>query len=679
MANKSNLPIIVVGGGLAGLMATLKIAEQGHKVRLFSLVPVKRSHSVCAQGGINGAVNTMGENDHPDLHVYDTLKGGEFLNDQVLVREMCYHAPGIIYLLDRMGVPFTRTSEGLIAFRRFGGTLHHRTAHAGASTGQQLLYALDEQVRRYEAEGLVEKFEFWDMIGLVKDGDGQCRGIIAQDMQSMEMKKFLGDAVIMATGGCGLVFGKSTNSQVVTGSANSVCYQAGAYYGNGEFIQVHPTSIPAEDKLRLMSESVRGEGGRVWVPKKPGDTRDPNTLPDSDKWFFLEEKYPKYGNLVPRDVATREIFDVCLKGYGVGSDKFAAYLDLTYLVKEKSKEFVRKKLGAVLDIYAKFGGSDPLDAPMRIFPGMHYSMGGLWADFEATADKRLNWDSGKNHMTNIPGLYAAGECEFQYHGANRLGANALLSCLFSGMVSGKAALTFTGNINKSAEGMDGALGERELKECQAFQENMGKQEGSENVYKLHQELGVLMTKNVTVIRNNKDLEGTMSTLNDMLGRFKKVRLEDKSKVGNAELTFSRWLYNMLVLAKAITKGALLRDEFRGAHYKPAFEYTAVTGKEAPKFKTTTWTDDGDYGPYYMARTGLDLRGGAQLSAEKLAANKAKAEKLSPEVVAHFKWFDEVNEKWNKPTLAKCVNGHDAEISYGQVKMGIMAPVPRKYD
>ncbi|KAA0208167.1 succinate dehydrogenase flavoprotein subunit [bacterium] len=679
MANKSNLPIIVVGGGLAGLMAALKIAEQGQKVRLFSLVPVKRSHSVCAQGGINGAVNTMGENDHPDLHVYDTLKGGEFLNDQVLVREMCYHAPGIIYLLDRMGVPFTRTYEGLIAFRRFGGTLHHRTAHAGASTGQQLLYALDEQVRRYEAEGLVEKFEFWDMIGLVKDSEGHARGIIAQDMQSMEMKKFLSDAVIMATGGCGLVFGKSTNSQVVTGSANSVCYQAGAIYANGEFIQVHPTAIPGEDKLRLMSESVRGEGGRVWVPKKPGDPRDPLTMPDSDKWFFLEEKYPKYGNLVPRDVATREIFDVCLKGFGVGGgDNMAVYLDLTYLVKEKGKEFVRKKLGAVLDIYSKFGGGDPLDVPMRIFPGMHYTMGGLWADFDSTADRRLNWDSGKNHMTNIPGLYAAGECEFQYHGANRLGANALLSCLFSGMVAGKAAHIYTGNLPKSAEAMDASLGDAELKQCQAFQEQVTRQDGNENVYRLHQELGLLMTKNVTVIRNNKDLESTLGALSDMQQRFGRVKLVDKGLAGNHELTFARWMYNMIVLAKAITRGALLRDEFRGAHYKPAFEYTAVTRKEVPKFKTTTWTDDGDYGPYYMARTGLNLRGGAQLTPEQVAANKAKADKLSPEVIEHFKWFDEVNEKWNKPTLARCVNT-EPEITYGQVKMGVMAPVPRKYD
>ncbi|MCC6464503.1 MAG: succinate dehydrogenase flavoprotein subunit [Planctomycetes bacterium] len=673
----SELPIVVVGGGLAGLMATIRVAEQGHKVQLLSLVPVKRSHSVCAQGGINGAVNTMGEGDHPDIHTYDTLKGGEFLNDQVLVQEMCHHAPGVIYLLDRMGVPFSRTPEGLIAFRRFGGTLHHRTAHAGASTGQQLLYALDEQVRRYEAEGLVEKFEFWDMIDLVKDDEGRCRGVVAQDLQSMELRVFKTDAVIMATGGCGLIFGKSTNSQIVTGSANSVAYQRGAIYANGEFIQVHPTAIPGEDKLRLMSESARGEGARVWVPKKKGDTRGPGEIPDSEKWFFLEEKYPKYGNLVPRDVATREIFDVCLKDMGVGGPgAMQVYLDLTYKVKEKGKEFVRKKLGAILDIYSKFAGEDPLDNPMKIFPGMHYTMGGLWVGYDATSAGRLDWDSPNNHMTNIPGLYAAGECEFQYHGANRLGANALLSCIFSGMVAGKSAVKYISAIGKSARDMAG-LGDATLKDAQRWQDELVKQEGTENAYRLHTELGELMTKNVTVIRYNKDLEATLGKLADMQQRFRKVKLTDKGTRANHEITFSRWLNNMLHLAKVITKGALLRDEFRGAHYKPDFTYEAESKREIPKFATTTHDKAGDYGAYFTARTGRNVKN-KPVSADEQAAAKKKAEALAPEVTHYFEWFDRTNERWNKPTHARLVNG-EPEITYGDVKPGVMVPVPRKYD
>jgi succinate dehydrogenase / fumarate reductase, flavoprotein subunit len=677
MANNSELPVVVVGGGLAGLMATIKVAEQGRKVQLISLVPVKRSHSVCAQGGINGAVNTMGEGDHPDIHTYDTLKGGEFLNDQILVQEMCYHAPGVIYLLDRMGVPFSRTAEGLISFRRFGGTLHHRTAHAGASTGQQLLYALDEQVRRYEAEGLVQKYEFWDMIDVIKDDEGRCRGVIAQDLQTMTIRRFISDAVIMATGGNGLIFGKSTNSQIVTGSANSVAYQRGAVYANGEFIQVHPTAIPGEDKLRLMSESARGEGGRVWVPKAKNDTRAPKDIPDAEKWFFLEEKYPKYGNLVPRDVATREIFDVCLNGYGVGGEgSMMVYLDLTYKAAEKGKEFVRGKLGAILDIYSKFAGEDPLEHPMKIFPGVHYTMGGLWVDFEANSQNRLDWDSPKNHMTSIPGLYAAGECEFQYHGANRLGANALLSCIFSGMVAGTSAVKYIKGLDKSASDIEN-VGNAELKHCEQFENTIKAQEGEENAYRLHKELGELMTANVTVIRYNDRLEKTLQTLNDMQQRFKRIRITDRGTASNHEVTFTRWLHNMLHLAKVITKGALQRDEFRGAHYKPDCTYEKQTGKDVPTFRTTDAVNPGDYGHYYAARTGKSLKGEELTGDQKTGAERQAAE-LTQEQKDYFAWFEGINEKWARPTLASFKDGQP-ELTYGEVKGGVMAPVPRKYD
>src|SRR5512138_763118 len=277
--------IAIVGGGLAGLMSIIKLAEAGHQVDVFSFVPCRRSHSVCAQGGINGAVNTKGEGDSTWEHFDDTVYGGDFLANQPPAKLMCEMAPSIIYLFDRMGVPFSRTSEGLLDFRRFGGTKHHRTAFAGASTGQQLLYALDEQVRRYEVTGKVRKFEHWEMLSLVLDDAQVCRGLIAMDLQTLELRAFPADAVIIATGGPGLIFGKSTNSMVCTGSAVSACYQQGAKYANGEFIQVHPTSIPGEDKLRLMSESARGEGGRVWVPRKPKDMRPPSQIPEAERWY----------------------------------------------------------------------------------------------------------------------------------------------------------------------------------------------------------------------------------------------------------------------------------------------------------------------------------------------------------------------------------------------------------
>lgn len=258
--------IAVVGGGLAGLMAAIKIAEKGVPVDLFSIVPVKRSHSVCAQGGINGAVNTKGEGDSPALHFDDTVYGGDFLANQPPVKAMADAAPSIIHLMDRMGVMFNRTPEGLLDFRRFGGTQHHRTAFAGATTGQQLLYALDEQVRRYEVQGLVTKYEGWEFLSAIID-DGVCRGLTAQELNSAEIRSFPADAVIMATGGPGIIFGKSTNSMINTGYAAAKLYEQGVAYANGEFIQIHPTAIPGDDKLRLMSESARGEGGRVWTYK----------------------------------------------------------------------------------------------------------------------------------------------------------------------------------------------------------------------------------------------------------------------------------------------------------------------------------------------------------------------------------------------------------------------------
>lgn len=566
---KADIKIAVVGGGLAGLMTTIKIAELGHKVDLFSLVPVRRSHSVCAQGGINGAVNTKGEGDSPWIHFDDTIYGGDFLADQPPVKAMCEMAPSIIYMFDRMGVPFSRTPEGLIDFRRFGGTKYHRTAFAGASTGQQLLYALDEQVRRYESQGLVTKYEWWEFLSAVLDDRQVCRGLVAMNLRTLEVEAFPADAIVIATGGIGSIFGKSTNSMICTGSAQSALYQQGAWYANGEFIQVHPTAIPGEDKLRLMSESARGEGGRIWVPKKKGDQRDPRDIPESERWYFLEEKYPAYGNLVPRDIATREIFQVCLEGYGVGGGQMV-YLDLTHI----PAETLNRKLGAILEIYEKFVGEDPRTTPMKIFPGMHYTMGGLWVDY--------------NQMTNIPGIFAAGECDFSIHGANRLGANSLLSCIYGGIVAGPAAVNYA-----RGNGVGEKLGRHhqlELKRQIEINERIKNQRGPENAYRLHEEMGKWMTENVTVIRYNKRLEETDAKLQELLERFNRVDINETVYWATQALPHARQLYNMLQLARAITLGALKRNESRGAHYKPEFPER----NDAEFLKTTiaTYTPEG---------------------------------------------------------------------------------------
>jgi succinate dehydrogenase flavoprotein subunit len=549
MAN-NGIKIGIVGGGLAGLAAAMKIAEAGHAVDLFSVVPVKRSHSVCAQGGINGAVNTKGEGDSTWEHFDDTVYGGDFLANQPPVKAMCDMAPSIIYLFDRMGVPFSRTPEGLLDFRRFGGTKHHRTAYAGASTGQQLLYALDEQVRRYEGTGKIRKFEHWEMLSLVLDNHQVCRGLVAMNLQTLELKAFPADAVIIATGGPGLIFGKSTNSMVCTGSAVSACYQQGAKYANGEFIQVHPTSIPGEDKLRLMSESARGEGGRVWVPRQKGDTRSPSQIPEKERLYFLEEKYPAYGNLVPRDIATREIFQICMEGYGVAGDN-QVYLDLTHI----PADVLDRKLGAILEIYEMFVGDDPRHVPMRIFPGVHYSMGGLWVD--------------NDQRTNVPGLLAAGECDYSIHGANRLGANSLVSCVYGGFIAAPAAIDYAKNVQRNgAEGS--AIYEQELKRQQEINDGLIAQTGNENQYLLHQEMGKWMTENVTVVRYNDKLKATDQKLLELMERYHRISINDSNLWATMALPHARHLDNMLELARVITLGALNRNESRGAHYKPDF-------------------------------------------------------------------------------------------------------------
>ncbi len=545
--------IIVVGGGLAGLMATIRAAEAGIPVDLFSIVPVKRSHSVCAQGGINAAKNQKGEGDTTDKHFDDTIYGGDFLANQPLVKRMCEAAPGIINLLDRMGVMFNRTPEGLLDYRRFGGTLYHRTAFAGATTGQQLLYALDEQVRRHEAEGKVKKFEGWTFLSAVIDEGRICRGICAMDLRTMEVKTFAADAAIFATGGIGAIFGRSTNSVVCTGSAQSALFQQGVDYANGEFIQVHPTAIPGEDKLRLMSESARGEGGRVWVPRNPAEKRRPKDIPEAERFYFLEEWYPKYGNLVPRDIATRAIHRIVYQEKLGLDGQAAVYLDVTQI----PRETLKRKLEGILEIYEKFLGVDPREEPMKVFPGMHYTMGGIWVN-------------GEDQATNVPGIYAAGECEYQYHGANRLGANSLVSCIFGGGLAGAAASKYAKNVERGAASTSSAAFDAEKKRQEEKNQKLLSQDGSENPITIWRELGDVMTEHVTVTRINKNLEGADAKIRTLQERYKKVNLSDRTKWSNQTLNFVRELENMLILARLITLGALARNESRGAHYKPDF-------------------------------------------------------------------------------------------------------------
>jgi len=630
MAGKQH--VVVVGGGLAGLAAVMKLAEQGIHVYLISMVPVKRSHSVCAQGGIN-SVNplTRQQGDTEWKHLDDTVYGGDFLQHQPPVKEMCDWGPRIIDLLDRLGVPFNRTPEGFRDQRRFGGTLYKRTAFAGATTGQQMLYSLDEQVRHWESQGLVEKFEYWEFLGPILDDQGHCRGVVAQDMFSMEIRPFAADAVILATGGNGLVFGRSTMSMICTGGAAARAYRAGVIHANGEFVQVHPTAIPGTDKLRLMSESARGEGGRVWVPRKPQDDRDPRQVPASERYYFLEERYPKYGNLVPRDIATREIFDVCVNhGLSIEKDRLCVYLDVTELPHD-----AQKKLEGILEIYEKFQGVDPRVTPMKIFPAVHYSMGGLWVDYEKNSKTGgLVLGSPRNHHSNVPGIFVIGEADYQYHGANRLGANSLLSCVFSGLVVAPAVENWLKSLKHGkASEQPVSLFDRAVEPHQRRMKELMENQGDENPYHLHQELGDWMTRNVTVVRYNKDLKSTVDKIDELADRYKNVNLSDKSNWTNQNLSFTRAVGDMILLARVIAEGALKRDECRGVHYKPEQDIPAPDA-------------DDPAGLREQARTWC-------------------------------KRFREKNENWLKTTMAK-YTPDGPEFSYEDVDTDLIRPRPRTY-
>ena len=583
--------VIVVGGGLAGLAAAARLADQGIAVDLFSLVPVKRSHSVCAQGGINSCDEVVRQEGFSEwMHFDETLYGGDYLADQPPVYEMTHWAPKIIDLMDRMGVPFNRTNEGYHDLRAFGGSLFKRTHFAGATTGQQLLYALDEQVRRAETEGKVTKYEYWDFLWPVieeVDGERTCVGIVAQDLRTMQIRSFRAAAVAIATGGVGIIFGRSTNSVSCTGAAASRCYQAGAWFGNAEMIQIHPTCIPGADKCRLMSESARGEGGRVWVPRKKGDVRDPRQIPVDERWYFLEERYPKYGNLVPRDIASRELFDVCVNdGMGIGGDNMV-YLDLTHI----SREELDRKLKGILEIYEKFTGEDPHVLPMKIFPAVHYNMGGLWTTFtpeERDADKIMDRDSGLDRVvgmklgatntmcTNITGLYALGEANFAYHGATRLGANSLLSCIFDGLFAGVGIANYvrteapqTSRLASTA--YDAAVKQEEAR-VQSLKQGakVGAPDDAHNPYVIARKLGEEMTAACTVVRTGPRMKQGVDTLHQLEKQFDSITLSDASGWTNQNLIFTRSLKDMITLAEVILVSALKREESRGSHYRLDF-------------------------------------------------------------------------------------------------------------
>ncbi|MCF7851787.1 MAG: succinate dehydrogenase flavoprotein subunit [Simkaniaceae bacterium] len=561
--------VIVVGGGLGGLSTAMKLAELGCHVKIVSVTHVKRSHSVCAQGGVNAAMNMRSEHDSPLIHAYETIKGGDFLANQPPVVEMCLTAPKIIQMFDRFGCTFNRSPEGGLDFRRFGGTFYNRTAFAGSSTGQQMLYSLDEQVRRFEALGQIEKFEHHEFMRLVIDDDGLSRGIVMMNLFNLELMLLKADAVVIATGGLGYMFKATTNSTFCTGAANARLYMQGMKYANGEFIQIHPTAIPGYDKLRLMTETLRGGGGRIWVY---GDSNKKAINPEGkevvcgqtgEPWYFLEEFYPDIGNLVPRDIAAREIVKIVSLGLGIDGQK-QVYLDVRHFSDE-----LKEKYASVLEIYRKFTGEDPSKVPMKIFPGVHYSMGGAWVDWPA-ADDPDRFERFRQ-MTNIRGCFAVGEADYQYHGANRLGGNSLMSCVYGGLVTGIEVNRYLEEaVTKHYSDLTKDCFEAAVAKEQAFKHEILSRNGDENIHLLHDELAHILVRDVTVVRNNKSLEEAIQSIKEIKERYKHITLDDKSTTLNQTYVLANQFKAMLELSLIITKGALLRNEFRGSHYKPEF-------------------------------------------------------------------------------------------------------------
>ncbi|ESQ17075.1 MAG: hypothetical protein N838_24495 [Thiohalocapsa sp. PB-PSB1] len=522
--------VIVIGGGLGGLWATLGLAATGHRVTLFSLFEVMRSHSVCAQGGINAVLDMKGQHDSVWQHFVDTIKGGSYMANQPPVKSMCDDAPGLIHTFERMGVTFSRTPEGLLDQRLFGGVKNKRTCFAGASTGQQLMYGVDQQVRRMETEGKVEKHEWWEFLSIVKDADGICRGIVAMDLRSLEVRAFRADAVVLASGGLGQIYTpKTTCSTNSTGAAASRVYQQGALFANGEFFQFHPTAMLGEDKTRLMSEAARGEGGRIWVPKNPGDPREPKQIPESERFYFLEEWYPSYGNTVARDIASRAIWKVTRE--------------------------------------------------MGLVPAAHYAMGGLWVDFEKDPNNGgIRPGSPRNHATNIPGLYACGECDYAYHGANRLGANSLLSASYSGRVASEAVAAYLAGLSLDSEALPAEPFDAEVARQSGINQRFMESDGDQNPYRLHQELGALMTAKVGVVRDNAELDAALDELAELEQRFARLDLSENSAWANQSLAYARQVFDMIKLAEVMAASARARDECRGAHHKPEFSRPIPEGK-----------------------------------------------------------------------------------------------------
>jgi len=579
-ANKRSLEVIIVGTGLAGASAAASLGELGYKVKAFCFQDSpRRAHSIAAQGGINAAKNYQNDGDSVYRLFYDTVKGGDYRAREANVHRLAEVSGNIIDQCVAQGVPFAREYGGLLSNRSFGGTQVQRTFYAAGQTGQQLLLGAYSALERQVALGNVTLYSRHEMLDIVKI-DGKARGIIARDLITGKLERHFGHAVLLASGGYGNVFFLSTNAMGSNVTAAWKATRQGAYFGNPCYTQIHPTCIPVsgehQSKLTLMSESLRNDG-RIWVPKKKDDNRKPADIPEEERDYYLERRYPAFGNLVPRDVASRAAKERCDAGYGVGSSKQAVYLDYAAAIQRYGKieagkrgvhsptpeqvrqlgvEVVAEKYGNLFEMYEKITGENPYVVPMRIYPAVHYTMGGLWVDYEL--------------MTTVPGLYALGEANFSDHGANRLGASALMQ----GLADGYFVIPYTiGNyladeIRTKAIPTDHPAFVAAEQQVQATIDRMMNIKGTKSVDSFHKRLGKIMWDKCGMARNEQGLKEAIEEIKALRAEFwKDVRIPGTADEFNPELEKAGRVADFLELGELMCLDALNRRESCGGHFR----------------------------------------------------------------------------------------------------------------
>ena len=561
-ANKRKFTIIVVGTGLGGGAAAATLAELGYDVKAFCFQDTpRRAHSIAAQGGINAAKNYPNDGDSIHRLFYDTVKGGDFRAREANVHRLAECSNLIIDHCVAQGIPFARDYGGLLANRSFGGAQVSRTFYARGQTGQQLLLGAYSSLSRQIADGKVAMYPRREMLDLVMV-NGHAKGIVVRNLITGALESHAADAVVLATGGYGNVFFLSTNAMGSNVSANFAAYRKGALFANPCFTQIHPTCIPVhgtyQSKLTLMSESLRNDG-RVWVPKKQGDNRPPNQIPESERDYYLENKYPSFGNLVPRDVASRNAKEQCDAGKGVGETNLAVYLDFSDAINRDGEDVIRKKYGNLFQMYEKITADNPYKTPMMIYPAVHYTMGGLWVDY--------------NLMSNVPGLFVIGEANFSDHGANRLGASALMQGLADGYfvlpytIGGYLAGTEKGIISES----DTAFVDAQ-KNVQARVDKLLSINGKRTVDDFHRQLGLIMWDYCGMSRNNAGLEKARTMIRDLRGEFwDNVLVPGGGKDFNQSLEKAGRVADFLEFGELMVIDALGRQESCGGHFNEGYQ------------------------------------------------------------------------------------------------------------